>query len=72
MKIVINGGRTVHVVEKPAVKMADGVYSRPKVKAYGPTHRIDVSDDEAAFLISRGFARKDEPVKAIEPEKPAK
>lgn len=63
MKIIVNSGRTVHTVKKAAVKAADGTYSRPIVEAHGPTRRIDVQDDEAKFLISRGFAREDKPPK---------
>lgn len=71
MKIVVNAGRTVHTVEKPAVKQADGSYSRPIVKAHGPTRRIDMSDnDEAKRLIALGFAREDKPVEELEPKDP--
>lgn len=61
MKIVVNAGRTVHTVEKPAVKGADGGYSRPICKAHGPTRRLDLPADEAKLLIARGFAREDKP-----------
>lgn len=71
MKIVVNDGRTVHIVAKPAVKQADGKYSRPVVKAHGPTQLLDLPDDDAKHLISRGFARKFEEPKKVEAEKPA-
>lgn len=58
MKIVVNSGRTVHTVAKAAVKQSDGKFSRPVCKANPPGHAVEVTDDEAAFLISRGFASK--------------
>lgn len=71
MKIVVSNGRTVHTVAKAAAKQADGSYSRPIVKANGPTQLLDLPDEEAKFLISRGHARKFEEPKKVEAEKPA-
>lgn len=72
MKIVVNSGRTVHTVVEQAAKQADGTFSRPIVKAHGPTRRIEVSDKEGARLIALGFARKDEPAKEAGKESEAK
>jgi hypothetical protein len=73
MKIVVNTGRTVHVVAKAANKTTDGSYARPTVKAHGPTMLIDVPEDDATHLVARGFATKYEPPKAVtEDEKSGK
>lgn len=66
MKIVVNSGRTVHVAAKPGTRGADGSTVRPVVKAFGPTHLIDVSDEDAKSLIARGAAKKYEDPKPVE------
>ncbi len=64
MKIVVNPGRTIHTVAKAPVKQPDGSLSRPICKAHPPTFAIEVPDDDAKFLIERGFAKKFEVPKA--------
>ena len=52
MKIVVNSGRVVHTLKSAPVKLADGAFSRPGVKANGPTQLLDLPDEEIARLMT--------------------
>lgn len=66
MKVIVNAGRTVRVGVKGTGVDPDGekkLGTRPKFKVYRPTNSLDLPNDEAKFLIERGFVREDKPIK---------
>jgi hypothetical protein len=73
MKIVVNRGRTLHIVVKPAVRKdsdaaGEARWHRPETRACGPGTLLDLPDDEARNLIARGFATKYESSRPPPPE----
>jgi hypothetical protein len=58
VRIIVNRGRSIMIAVKPGVVVNDESTTPPVRRVYGPTCLLEVPDEEAQYLIDRGFARK--------------